>query len=110
MILSSGVPSIHESLTESAKRYALQAANEYVTGNYAAFALAAGIAVEHALKARIAAESPVFLATGRNDDAWFRSARKLLTYADDSAALGAASGDIQTAVRHSSVPSQSTRA
>jgi len=90
------MPSIHESLTESSKRYALLAANEYVSGHYAAFALAAGIAVEHALKARIAAESPVLLATGRSDDAWFRSARKLLTYADDATAFGVVSGDVHT--------------
>jgi len=91
-----GVPSIPQSLTESAKRYALLAANEFVTGNRAACALAAGVAVEHALKARIAAESPVFLALGRNDDAWFRSARKLLTYAEDAVAFEAVSDDVQT--------------
>lgn len=90
------VPSIHQSLTESAKRYAFLAANEFVAGDRAACALAAGVAVEHALKARIAAESPVFLAVGRNDDAWFRSARKLLTYAEDAVAFDAVSGDVQT--------------
>jgi hypothetical protein len=86
------VVSIHESLTESAKRYALLTTNEFVAGNAAASILAAGLAVEHALKSRIAAESPVFLAWGRNDDAWFRSARRLLTFADDAVAFESVSG------------------
>ena len=88
--------SIHEGLTKSAKRYALLAAQEYVTGNHEACALAAGIATEHALKAVIAAESPVFLASGRNEDAWFRSAWKLHSYAEDVDAFDAVSGDVQT--------------
>jgi hypothetical protein len=83
------VPTIQNSLTESAKNYALLAANAFVTGDGAACALAAGIAVEHALKARIAAESPVFLAGGRDDATWFRGARKLLAYAEDADAFDA---------------------
>jgi hypothetical protein len=94
--LSLSVPSILHSLTESSKRYALLAANAFVNADSAACALASGIAVEHALKARIAAESPVFLAVGRNDAAWFLSARRLLTYAEDADAFDAVSDGVQT--------------
>jgi hypothetical protein len=91
-----GVPSILESLTESAKRYAVLAAESFVAGDSAGCGLAAGIAVEHALKARIAVESPVFLAFGRNDGAWFLSAQRLLTYAGDAVAFDAVSDGVQT--------------
>jgi HEPN domain-containing protein len=90
------MPSIYQSLTDSAKRYAILTANEFVSGEFAACALAAGIAVEHALKATIAAESPVYLAFGRNDDAWFRSARKLLSHASDSVTFDSVSGEVKT--------------
>lgn len=90
------VVTISESLTASAKRYALIAADDFVSGHYAGFALASGIAVEHALKARLAAESPVFLAAGGSDARWFRSARLLWTHQDDAETFGAASADVQT--------------
>jgi hypothetical protein len=51
------VVTICDSLTASAKRYALIAADDFVAGQYAGFALSSGIAVEHTLKARIGAES-----------------------------------------------------
>jgi len=88
--------SIHESLTNSAKRYALLAAQEYVTESYEACVLAAGIATEHALKSVVAAESPVFLASGRNEAAWFSSAWRLHAYAEDANAFDAVSGEVQT--------------
>jgi hypothetical protein len=90
------VATIHENLTASAKRYALVAADAYVTRNYAACSLAAGIAVEHALKARLAAETPVLLAFGRSDPGWFKSARALWTYRDDADAFAAESTEVQT--------------
>lgn len=87
---------ICEHLTESAKHYALDAANAFVTGNHATFALAAGTAVEHALKARLASETPTLLAFGGGDAGWFKSAWALWNYRDDADAFATVSTEVQT--------------
>lgn len=57
---------LHLSLAESAERYAKRALAAFVNEEDAEFALCAGIAVELAMKARLARENPVFVAPERN--------------------------------------------
>lgn len=68
--------SIDVHLRQSAERNARNATEHYVDGDVAKFAVAAGAAVEHALKSRLARESPIYLAEGSSKN-WFHNARML---------------------------------
>lgn len=68
--------SIDGNLRAAAERNAKSATDWYVDGDIAMFAVAAGLAVELALKFRLAQESPLYLADG-SSKTWFRNARAL---------------------------------
>ena len=72
------VKSLLTSLSESAASYATRALEAYVMDDLSDFVLFAGIAIEHAAKAKLARANPAFLA-GRD----FRSAVALSRASDD---------------------------
>ena len=73
-----GVKSLRTSLSESAASYATRALEAYVMDDLSDFVLFAGIAIEHAAKAKLARANPAFLA-GRD----FRSTVALSRASDD---------------------------
>jgi hypothetical protein len=70
------VASIDGNLRAAAERNAKTAVDRYVDGDFAMFAIAAGLAVELAVKFRLAQESPLYLADG-SSKTWFRHAHAL---------------------------------
>ena len=79
--------SIDGDLRVSAERNSIIATDRYVDGEVAQFAVAAGLAVEHALKFRLAQESPLYLADGGSSKAWFQNARALWNARNDAELL-----------------------
>lgn len=71
--------SIHRALAQSATRYAHRAVDNYVADDLAEFYLSAGIAIEHAMKSRLARENVTFIAPDRA----FTSAVELWRTRDD---------------------------
>lgn len=77
------VPSVARSLAEAATRYAHRAVASYIRGDYEDFYLSAGIALEQAMKARLARANVAFIAPDRH----FRSALALWQTRDDVSKL-----------------------
>ncbi len=73
------MPSTAEALAETAQKYACRAVSSFLGNDHNDFYLAAGVALEQALKARLAREDVLFIAPA-ND---FRSALALQRTADD---------------------------
>ena len=78
--------SIDSNLRASAERNSRIALDRYVDYDIAQFAVAAGLAVEHALKFRLARESPLLLADGASK-AWLQNARELSKARDNAELL-----------------------
>lgn len=74
---------IEEALAESARRYTHRAVESFVRGDFADFCLAAGIAVELAVKTRLAQHNVAFIAP----DNGFKSAAALWRMRDNIEAL-----------------------
>ncbi|HEV2071236.1 MAG TPA: hypothetical protein VGR26_15715 [Acidimicrobiales bacterium] len=77
------VPSTSQGLAETAQKYARRAVSYFIDNDHSDFYLAAGVALEHAMKARLAREDVLFIAPA-ND---FRSAVALWRTADNFQSL-----------------------
>jgi hypothetical protein len=73
------VPSTAEALAKTAQKYARRAVSSFIDNDHNDFYLAAGVALEQALKARLAREDVLFIAPANE----FRSAVALQRTADD---------------------------
>ena len=62
----SSMPSINQSLSDGATKYSLRAVASYLEGDFEDFYLAAGIAIEQAMKSRLARENVAFIAPDKN--------------------------------------------
>lgn len=77
------MPSTSQGLAETAQKYARRAVSYFIDNDHSDFYLAAGVALEHAMKARLAREDVLFIAPA-ND---FRSAVALWRTADNFQSL-----------------------